>query len=155
MKPCTWSSTFASRRPARTNSSDEHPAASKRWIITLHSRSAYAASSECQEQDTADSIRRDAPGLVKMVEAEEHTICYPAPPAKCAFHLGKQHSAKQQLLSEDRVEGGADHEQCKEPPRADELGQYRWRFEHRIEAIALRLGQKWEDPQPESGCVRR
>src|SRR5439155_24462194 len=94
---------------------------------------------KCQEQDTADGIRRDAPGLVKMVEAEEHAICHPTPPAKSAFHLGKQHSAKQQLLSKDRIEGGTDHKQCKEPPRADELGQYRWRFEHRIEAIALRL----------------
>src|SRR2546422_3307370 len=79
---------------------------------------------KCQEQDTADEIRQDAPGLVKMVEAEEDTICHPTPPAKRALHLGKQYSANQQLLSENRIGDGVDYKQGKEPPGADELGQY-------------------------------
>src|SRR5215212_151293 len=49
---------------------------------------AEAPARKCVQEDTANDRRQDAPGLVEMVAAMEHTVCYPAPPAKYPLHLG-------------------------------------------------------------------
>jgi hypothetical protein len=50
-----------------------------------------------------------------MVEAEEHAISYPIPPAKHSSHLRQQYASEQELLSENHVEYGADQKQNEEP----------------------------------------
>src|SRR5215208_5256850 len=54
-----------------------------------HPGAAEAPARKCVQEDTANDRRQDAPGLVEMVAAMEHTVCDPAPPAKYSLHLGK------------------------------------------------------------------
>src|SRR5215218_7114671 len=59
-----------------------------------HPGTAEAPARKCVQEDTANDRRQDAPGLVGVVGAMEHTVCYPAPPAKYSLHFGKQHPPK-------------------------------------------------------------
>src|SRR5687768_5575491 len=59
-----------------------------------HPGAAESPARKCVQEDTANDRRQDAPGLVGVVGAMEHTVCYPAPPAKYALHFRKQHSPK-------------------------------------------------------------
>src|SRR5215218_6505850 len=54
-----------------------------------HPGAAEAPAWKCVQEDTTNDRPWDTPGLVKVVEAKEHTVCYPAPPAKYALHLGQ------------------------------------------------------------------
>src|SRR5262245_35690773 len=45
-----------------------------------HPRGAEAPAGERQKERVAEDVRRDAPGLVKVVEAEQHAVGRPAPP---------------------------------------------------------------------------
>src|SRR5215211_6600945 len=66
-----------------------------------HPGAAKAPAWKCVQEDTTNDRPWDTPGLVKVVEAKEHPVCYPAPPAKYTRHLGQQHTPKEKLLSQD------------------------------------------------------
>ena len=53
-----------------------------------------------QKERTTNDAFDDAPGLVKMVKAKEHTACQSVPPAKYSLHLRKKDASEQELLSQ-------------------------------------------------------
>jgi len=69
-------------------------------------------------QETGKDAVRYPPGLVDVVEAEEHAIRHPTPASEHAFHPGQEHAPEERLFAEDRVERGLEDEQNQEPPRA-------------------------------------
>jgi hypothetical protein len=68
-------------------------------------------------QKTGEDIVQYSPGQVNVIETEEYTVCHPTPATKHTFHPGQQHAPKKELLSQNSVEHGANHEQGEEPPR--------------------------------------
>src|SRR5687768_11903374 len=54
---------------------------------------------------------RYPPGLVDVVEIEEHAVGNPTKAPEHAFHLGQEHAPKEKLLPQDSVEHGVNHEQ--------------------------------------------
>src|SRR5829696_1586845 len=89
-----------------------------------HPGAAEAPAWKCVQEDTTNSRPWDTPGLVKVIEAKEHAVCYPAPPAKYAHHPGQQHTPKEKLLSQNRIEDSVHHKQGEEPPGAHQTVQH-------------------------------
>src|ERR671913_2076494 len=96
-------------------------------------------------QKAGDDGVRYPPGLVDVVKTEEHAVGNPTKAPEHAFHLGQEHAPKEELLPQDRVEGGLDDEQGEEPPRALKPRKDLLRFEDRVEAVALGLRKKREE----------
>src|SRR5215212_1464578 len=99
-------------------------------------------------QKSGEKGVRYSPGLVNVIETEEYAVGHPAPASEYAFHLGQEHAPKKKLLSQDRVERGANDEQGEEPPGALQPRQDLLRLEDRIEAVARWLRKKRKDRHP-------
>jgi hypothetical protein len=68
-------------------------------------------------QKTAEDIVQYSSGQVNVIDTEEYTVCHPTPATKHTFHPGQEHAPEKELLSQNSVEHGANHEQGQEPPR--------------------------------------
>src|SRR5215211_5149385 len=119
-----------------------------------HPGAAEAPAWKCVQEDTTNDRPWDAPGLVKVIEAKEHPVCYPAPPAKYALHPEQQHTPKEKLLSQKRIEDSVHHKHRKEPPGAQQPVQHFLRFQNRAQAISRRLGEKGGERDPQAIDVR-
>src|SRR5215211_68 len=80
-----------------------------------HPRAPVAIGGVSVQQAGEHSVRYP-PGLVNVIETEECAVGYPTEAPEHAFHLGQEHSPKEELLPQDRVEHGVNHEQGEEPP---------------------------------------
>jgi hypothetical protein len=83
-----------------------------------------------------------------VIQTEEHAVRYPAEASEHAFHLGQEHSPKEELLPHDRVESSLDDEQGEEPPWALQPRQDLLRLEDGVLAVALGLREKRKDRHP-------
>ena len=99
-------------------------------------------------QQAGEDRVRYPPGLVYVIEAEEHAVGHPAPASEHAFHPGQEHAPEEELLPQDRVERGVNHEQGEEPPGALQPRQDLLRLEDRAGAVALRAPRGTGRPTP-------
>src|ERR671921_177384 len=82
-----------------------------------HPRAPVTIGREGVQESGYDGVRYP-PGLVDVVKTEEHTVRHPASASEHTFHLGQEHAPQEELLPQDRVEDGLNHEQGQEPPGA-------------------------------------
>src|ERR671911_592746 len=93
-----------------------------------HPRAPVTIGGEGIQETGYDGVRY-APGLVNVVKTEEYAVRHPAPASEHTFHLWQEHAPKEELLPQDRIEGGLNHEQGEEPPGPFQPLQDLLRFE--------------------------